>query len=538
MIGLCLLACVGAASAAAVKGSARSGGAWTSTAAGGLRLTKPAPIAGAGLSSRSIAPARVAGPYTATTRGAAGGSSSNWAVIFDYVSPTNYRYASVAARRGGGNGIFSVRGRSVRRLAAFRAVSARGSAHTLRVERRGSGVVVLRDGSVLATASGLGAPVGRVGVGTRGAAATFTRLQLARLDTTAPTSMIYEGPATDESTFDDGVSFVFEATERARFECSLDGGAFKSCASGVSYDGLAPGVHDFELRAIDAAGNVQQPTTHRIWHVLATGIVGGGSGDDDAPDPGPLDVRAPVLSISSGPAAGLSTAATSAAFMLTADEAARFECRIDTGAWEACTTNMTYAALAVGAHAFQARATDTAGNVSAVVQRAWTVVAGSSPPPTDTTAPTVAITSGPTAGSSTTATTAAFTFTSTEPGQFACRLDAGAWATCSSGISFGTLSVGSHTFAVKASDAQGNQSTSATRTWTIVTPPDTTAPTVTITGGPANGASTAATSASFTFSANEASAFTCTLDVAASTTCTTGVTYGSLAVGSHTWSIT
>ena len=51
------------------------------------------------------------------------------------------------------------------------------------------------------------------------------------------------------------VSFSSTATDVARFECSLDGGAFATCASPGEFTGLAAGSHTVAVRAVDQAGN-------------------------------------------------------------------------------------------------------------------------------------------------------------------------------------------------------------------------------------------------------------------------------------------
>ncbi|HET9591792.1 MAG TPA: right-handed parallel beta-helix repeat-containing protein [Solirubrobacterales bacterium] len=88
-------------------------------------------------------------------------------------------------------------------------------------------------------------------------------------------------------------------------------------------------------------------------------------------------------------------------------------------------------------------------------------------PPADTTAPDTSIDAG-TAGT-TTSTSASFQFSSTESGSsFQCKLDSGSWTSCTSPKSYSSLAVGSHTFAVVATDAAGNTDASpATRTWTV-----------------------------------------------------------------------
>ncbi|HEY4356612.1 MAG TPA: choice-of-anchor D domain-containing protein [Acidobacteriaceae bacterium] len=83
-----------------------------------------------------------------------------------------------------------------------------------------------------------------------------------------------------------------------------------------------------------------------------------------------------------------------------------------------------------------------------------------------TAVPAPTILTGPT--NPTTATTAAFTFSDTQTGvTFLCSLDSGAYAACSSGISYTSLALGGHTFAVKAQASADNVSVATTYPWTI-----------------------------------------------------------------------
>jgi YVTN family beta-propeller protein len=115
---------------------------------------------------------------------------------------------------------------------------------------------------------------------------------------------------------------------------------------------------------------------------------------------------------------------------------------------------------------FYATATDAAGNVSAC-SSGLPYVEDSSPPNT-------IIDTGPAEGSTTTITTATFTFHATETGStFGCKLDTGPVEACNAGTkTYTDLTHGSHTFSVVATDPAGNPDPSAaTRTWTINTPP-------------------------------------------------------------------
>ena len=109
--------------------------------------------------------------------------------------------------------------------------------------------------------------------------------------------------------------------------------------------------------------------------------------------------------------------------------------------------------------------TDADGDASAPVEH--DIVVSSSPPP-DTTPPQTTITQQPADG---TATDATFAFTADEPSTFACSLDGGAFASCSSPKAYSGLAVGGHVFSVRATDTAGNvDGTPAAASWTISTP--------------------------------------------------------------------
>ena len=74
----------------------------------------------------------------------------------------------------------------------------------------------------------------------------------------------------------------------------------------------------------------------------------------------PADTTAPETTLTSGPPA--TNAPADAQFTFTASEAATFQCRVDAGAWAPCSSPKSLTGLTGGAHTFEVRATDTAGN--------------------------------------------------------------------------------------------------------------------------------------------------------------------------------
>jgi hypothetical protein len=172
----------------------------------------------------------------------------------------------------------------------------------------------------------------------------------------------------------------------------------------------------------------------------------------------------PVASITSGPSQGGFTKDPTPTFSFASNEpGSTFACRFDAGSFTACSSPLTRSSPhSDGAHTFYDKAIDAPGNESAVVTRSFTL---------DTVAPQTTITAGP--SGSTTDRTPTFTFTSSEPGStFRCRFDSQAFAACSgpgaSHTPSSPLSLGSHTFYVRATDKAKNPDlTPAKRTFTV-----------------------------------------------------------------------
>ena len=62
-------------------------------------------------------------------------------------------------------------------------------------------------------------------------------------------------------------TFSFISNEAGMFECSLDGRKFAACVSPVTTPLLSFGRHTFQVRAVDAAGNVDASPALFIWNV-------------------------------------------------------------------------------------------------------------------------------------------------------------------------------------------------------------------------------------------------------------------------------
>jgi large repetitive protein len=229
----------------------------------------------------------------------------------------------------------------------------------------------------------------------------------------------------------------------------------------------------------------------------------------------------PSPTITSAPANP--TNSQTATFTFTgAGSGATYECALDsTSAFTACTSPKSYSGLAAGTHSFRVRVKDKSKYSDPTVFT-WVIDLTAPPAPTITAHPS----------SQTSATTASFSFTDSEAGvSFQCKLDAAPYAACTSPTTYSGLTLGSHTFSVRAKDAAGNVSGPTSFAWSVVPP------TPTITSKPAN--PTNQTSATFTFSDTLAGVtYLCALDTATFTSCSSPQSYpGPLAQGSHTFQV-
>lgn len=71
------------------------------------------------------------------------------------------------------------------------------------------------------------------------------------------------------------VAFSSQATDLARFECSLDAGAFATCSSPTEFAGLAAGSHTVSVKALDKVGN-QSSAVSKSFTIPAPAQGGGG----------------------------------------------------------------------------------------------------------------------------------------------------------------------------------------------------------------------------------------------------------------------
>ena len=161
------------------------------------------------------------------------------------------------------------------------------------------------------------------------------------VDTVVPDTTITAGPSgTVAST---SATFTYTSTEAgSTFQCQIDGGGFGACPA--SYTGLGQGSHTFSVRAVDAAGNID--ATPGRPHLDRR------HGRAEHHAHARHEPRRPHADLHLHLRAG-----------------ATFQCRVDGAAFATCTSPLTTASLGDGAHTFDVRAIDAAGNVDATPRR-------------------------------------------------------------------------------------------------------------------------------------------------------------------------
>lgn len=112
-------------------------------------------------------------------------------------------------------------------------------------------VVTFRPG---AESAALGARSGALHIDVNGSPRLSVPLTGTAVDTTPPAAPAITGGPQGTVT-DTTARFEFSGEAGATFECALDSGAFELCTSPKTYTDLAVGVHTFQVRQTDSAGN-------------------------------------------------------------------------------------------------------------------------------------------------------------------------------------------------------------------------------------------------------------------------------------------
>jgi large repetitive protein len=412
-------------------------------------------------------------------------------------------------------------------------------------------------------------------VGNAGVAATFQWT----VDQTAPIARIVDvSPAAAVSNVS-SKAFTFAANESSSFECSVDNGPFASCTSPVNLSGLDDGNHWFEVRATDAAGNlgagasyswsidtaapavtiasvnpaqgatnansvfadfnVSEPSTmFYSWDggtstefsgsfsisdvadgahslvVYATDAAGNRSADVVLS--WTVDRSLPVLSFGAITPAGSVINSTSLTAEVNSSKSATLNVSLNHMSLGQAVSPISLSNLTEGSYVLSVTATDSVGNVSAPISHAFVV---------DLTAPTVSLAATNTANPSNSDNNS-FNFTASEAVEFECNLDEAGFSSCVSPHSASGLADGSHSFQIRATDAAGNVSATASYSWVV----DTRAPVTTL------AASQTGNDVSFTIFADESPVtFSCGLNSGPNSACGSSVSYSNLADGDYTF---
>jgi hypothetical protein len=292
---------------------------------------------------------------------------------------------------------------------------------------------------------------------------------------------------------DSTIDLAWHADEPATFRCGVMPSVYVDCTSPYHTSILSQNTYGWDVEATDRNGSKTVIGSQLFVNVQTV--------------------------LTSAPSGRTSSRTASLVFGLepggTVDG---FQCRLDGGAWNACTSPWIINDLGDGPHTAEVRG-HRAGSYEIIPESAtWTV---------DTVAPNTTLTGGPQGQVNTRE--AAFTLGTDESGKFQCSLDGGDWVTCGAAPVFRDLADGEHTLSARAVDEVGNADASpVSRTWTV----DAT-PSVTKLTGPLDGSTVTDRTATFSFIAGDNARFECRLDGAAWAKCTSPWTLTDLAVGAH-----
>lgn len=332
------------------------------------------------------------------------------------------------------------------------------------------------------------------------------------VDATRPTLSFVENPAS-LSNSNQG-RFQFNAQDEGgsgikEIRCKVDQQNYQICQNPMSASNLADGSHTLMAYSVDNVGNESEIQTYS-WSV---------------------DTTASNIKFTSKPDAITRTQSATFTFSETGgqNDIKSYECQLDGGSAQSCTSPKALSSLSDGEHTFTVIGLDSVNNRSAAISYTWRV---------DTTKPTLSFGLKPDA--ITNVNEAQFSFTAQDVGgsgvkEIRCKLDRQSYQVCPNSMNKINLSDGSHTILAKSVDNAGNESEEISHTWSV----DRSLPTVSITSSPRS--PTKESSATFTFRASDrrgqVSHVECQLDGGAFEVCQDTKTYAGLSDGEHTFSV-
>lgn len=254
---------------------------------------------------------------------------------------------------------------------------------------------------------------------------------------TGPHVEITSAPPLEQHSRDATFAFTGDPDVQS-FQCKMVpfgvNGAWETCASGVTYTGLADGLWSFKVRGVDGQGRPTDPPAQWLFKVDHTG---------------------PHMVLSSKP--GSPTHETDAVFTFAPDEktTGSFQCQLDSQPASDCSSGtVQYTNLPEAKHTLKITATDLLGDVG-VTKLTWVV---------DLTPPAVPAVDGPPP-----VWDQDYALFSIQEGgrvNFHCRLDGRDPIVCPPLTSFYGLSDGAHSLVVSSFDLATNESATVTWNWT------------------------------------------------------------------------
>ena len=322
------------------------------------------------------------------------------------------------------------------------------------------------------------------------------------VDTQAPDQPTVTNDLPDNNiTSSSSIALDISGEADASFECQVDDENYQSCETIWARDGFNEGAHKILVRQTDPAGNTGQPRTLE-WTV-----------DQTQPAAPAVDLVVPDSS---------PTNQTSVQAAISGETDAAFQCSLDAGDFNDCSSTYNASGLADKLHRLTVRQIDPAGNMSDTTITQWQV---------DTSTPSAPSLSG-LPPSITSSTSQNISWSGEFGAVFECSVDDSEYQPCATPATRSSLPDGGHSIKVRQTDPAGNTSSPASHSWTVDTQP----PQLPVLSGMPE-AITTSTSQDISWTGETGATFICSTDGEQYAGCSTPRTRTDLSAGQHSLAV-